>query len=582
MPGKSHPNGHASGGMLKAMVRHLDATKGRPAADAWLGAIRMERRDLEDESRPVPLGRLADALKTFVVIAGRPAIDQAAAYLLAPDNLGVWTRVLRGSTTPVEAFERLDGSDTELSRTIRWETLSKSEDAWRGRVHLAHDPSLEADGLLRAARMAELSMVPVLFGLDRALVTSLESVSDVGVTQDFDVHWTVPNATPLVASGAVLGAMAGALPLVGLQGLMGAVCVAAGSAAGALTGLATARDRARRVESSAQRTRVYVLERSLLLRDQRQSMQSGTLEGTVVAGQYRIVRRMGSGGSGVIYEAVRASDGLPVAIKLLRTVAAHEAVASDRLRREAEALGLAWHPNVVDVYDHGHLADGTSYLVMELLRGETLAARLESSLRLFPSELLPIALQVCDALVAVHAAGVVHRDLKPSNIFLTELAPAQGSVPPPSGDVRVKLIDFGIARVEWEQTRITNMGAPVGTPGYMSPEQEAGGDIDARSDIFSFGAVMYECLLGEPPAPAKALSWGPPSMRPGESGPPAGYASGVRPAKRSVPSEWQAFLSRAMALDPAARFPDARTMAQALRDLSRDPPKSTRESGSKA
>jgi serine/threonine-protein kinase len=351
-------------------------------------------------------------------------------------------------------------------------------------------------------------------------------------------------------------------------------------ALGALTGFAAARDHSRRVESVAQRTRVYVLERSLLLRDERQSLQSGSLEGTVVAGQYRIARRMGSGGSGVIYEAVRASDGLRVAIKLLRTVAAHEAVASDRLRREAEALGLAWHPNVVDVYEHGHLADGTSYLVMELLRGETLAARLERDLRLTSAELLPIALQVCDALVAVHAAGVVHRDLKPSNIFLTESSGGAsggggtaGSAGTGAGDatelLRVKLIDFGIARVEWEETRITNMGAPVGTPGYMSPEQEAGGDIDGRSDMFSFGAMLYEALLGEPPSTSKSVSWGPPSSRTASS-PPGVTSSGVRPAKRMVPKEWQVFLSRAMALEPAQRFADARAMAQALRELAPD------------
>ena len=127
---------------------------------------------------------------------------------------------------------------------------------------------------------------------------------------------------------------------------------------------------------------------------------------------------MGSGATGVIYEAVRISDGLPVAIKLLRAAAAHEAVASDRLRREAEALGLAWHPNVVEVIDQGHLPDGTAYLVMELLHGESLAARVQALGHIGPRDLLPIAMQVCDALAAIHAAGIVHRDLKPSNIFL--------------------------------------------------------------------------------------------------------------------------------------------------------------------
>jgi serine/threonine-protein kinase len=263
---------------------------------------------------------------------------------------------------------------------------------------------------------------------------------------------------------------------------------------------------------------------------------------------------MGSGATGVIYEAVRISDGLPVAIKLLRAAAAHEAIASDRLRREAEALGLAWHPNVVEVIDQGHLPDGTAYLVMELLHGESLAGRIQARGRLLPAELLPIAMQVCDALAAVHAAGVVHRDLKPSNIFLAVDREAPGA-----GE-RVKLLDFGIARVEWEETRITNTGGPLGTPGYMSPEQEVGSAIvDARSDIFSLGALLYECLVGEPPPPQSPS--GLVRMR------PVGLDSGTHVAPTLLPPPWRAVIEKAMAIDPARRYPDARAFARALRAL---------------
>jgi serine/threonine-protein kinase len=264
---------------------------------------------------------------------------------------------------------------------------------------------------------------------------------------------------------------------------------------------------------------------------------------------------MGSGATGVIYEAVRISDGVPVAVKLLRAAAAHEAVASDRLRREAEALGLSWHPNVVEVIDHGHLPDGTSYLVMELLHGESLATRLRSKGRLTPRDLLPIAMQTCDALAAVHAAGVVHRDLKPSNIFLAV------DRDDPAGPERVKLLDFGIARVEWEETRITNTGGPLGTPGYMSPEQETGSsDVDARSDIFSLGAVLFECLVGEPPPPRSPSGL----VRTGE-GTAIRFDSGTQKSASLVLPVWRTIIEKAMALQPAERYQDARSFAQALR-----------------
>jgi len=348
------------------------------------------------------------------------------------------------------------------------------------------------------------------------------------------------------------------VPLVAHLGTtaLGSAWAVAGVVGGALVGLAIGRDRLRRAESHAQTARVHALERSLMLKESRDRRAAGTLEGTVVAGQYRIVRRMGAGATGVIYEAARISDGLPVALKLLRAAAAHEAVASDRLRREAEALGLAWHPNVVEVIDHGHLPDGTSYLVMELLHGESLAARLMSKGRLTPAELAPIAMQVCDALAAVHAAGVVHRDLKPSNVYL--VVDREGA----AASERVKIIDFGIARVEWEETRITNTGGPLGTPGYMPPEQEAGtGEVDGRSDLFALGAMLYECLVGEPPPPQSPSGYVPASGR---------SDSGTVKAGALVPPGWRAVIEKAMAPNPADRYQDARAFAHALKALGED------------
>jgi serine/threonine-protein kinase len=366
------------------------------------------------------------------------------------------------------------------------------------------------------------------------------------LAQTYEVGWRTVRAPATAIAGVVVGAATAALsaPSHAL------IAAGAGAGAGIVVGVGIALNWGRRAEARAQMTRVHVLERSLELKEERERSATGQLEGDIIAGLYRIGQRMGSGASGVIYQAQRVSDGLPVAVKLLRAVAAHESVAADRLRREAEALRLAWHPNIVEILDQGHLPDGTSYLVMELLVGDSLATRIRKRGKLDPTEVTAIALQLCDALVAVHAAGIVHRDLKPSNLIL---------VKGPEGD-RVKLIDFGIARVEWEETRITNMGAPLGTPGYMSPEQESGGVIDARSDLFAIGAIAYECLVGEPPPPM------PSGLFARESQGPTREA-----AWQELPAGWRGIIDKVMAPKPEDRYQDARSLAQAIRHIEAEP-----------
>ena len=557
---RSFPTGQASTALLKALLRTVAAEKGQATADAWLRTIRMVRDDLEDETRMIPLPALHHALVAFAALGLRDAIARATRYLVEPDVLGVWVRVLRGTTAPTEAFARLDSADSEYGRTTRWETVAARRGWWHGRVTIAHDPGLEEDGLLRQARLAELAAVPALFGWPDAVARARgePAAKTSVVSQDYEVSWSVPDPTASRVLGAAIGAAVGAVSLVypGSREFAAAMVVVSG-VGGALVGALRAHDAQRRAETRAQALRVLALERSLLLKEGRERGVPGQLEGTVAAGQYRIARRMGSGATGVIYEAVRISDGLPVAIKLLRAAAAHEAVASDRLRREAEALGLAWHPNVVEVIDQGHLPDGTAYLVMELLHGESLAARLRTKGKLTATELLPIAMQVCDALAAVHAAGVVHRDVKPSNIYLAT------SGDDPLGVERVKVLDFGIARVEWEETRITNTGGPLGTPGYMSPEQETGsGEVDGRSDLFALGAVLYECLVGEPPPPQSPSGL----VRTG-SGPIKQFDSGPLRAFTSIAPAWRTVIERALAPNPSDRYQDARSFLQALREV---------------
>jgi serine/threonine-protein kinase len=550
------PAAQTSTSKLKALLLYLDA-RAPSDAEMWLRAIKMDRSELEDETGAISVQALKGALVAFTQIAGREAIQGTAEFFVAPKNIAPWMRVLRGAGAPEEAFGQLDGGDSECGRTTRWETVRAEAGHWRGRVHISHDPNLEDGGLLGLSRAAELASIPALYGFGSVEVEAGEVTAPPAgeLRQDFVVRWSVPNKTRAGALGAFAGAAIAGVPLLLRPSVGTASAFAVAAVAGALAGIGWARDRMRRGETVAQAARVQALERGLSLKEGRAREAAGSLEGTVVAGHYKILERMGSGASGVIYKATRISDGVPVAIKLLRAAAAHDTVASDRLRREAEALGLAWHPNVVEVLDHGHLADGTAYLVMELLSGESLATRLRQRGRMTPAELIPIALQVTDALTAVHAAGVVHRDIKPSNIFLSPDA-ADRSAPE-----RVKILDFGIARVEWEETRITNMGAPLGTAGYMSPEQESGGEVDARSDLFSLGAVLYECLVGEPPPAAPTTLWSLPSIAPGgEQG-----ESGVQTVR--VPPGWRELIARAVAPKPEDRFPDARSFSIALRAL---------------
>jgi serine/threonine-protein kinase len=207
---------------------------------------------------------------------------------------------------------------------------------------------------------------------------------------------------------------------------------------------------------------------------------------------------------------------------------------------------------VVEVFDHDHLPDGTAYLVMEQLEGESLAMRLRSAGSLAPAEIASIVTQVCDALGAVHAAGVIHRDVKPSNIFLA----TRGE---PGASSLVKLLDFGIAKVEWAETRLTNMGAPLGTPGYMSPEQEQGGEIDPRSDLYAVGAVIYECFAGVPPPTSVSGSF--------EIATPSGASDSRQTPNARIPPEWRAVINRAMAPLPSGRYRDARAMREAIAEL---------------
>lgn len=221
--------------------------------------------------------------------------------------------------------------------------------------------------------------------------------------------------------------------------------------------------------------------------------QLRALVGTTVAGKYRIDALIGRGGMGAVFQATNVGIGKRVALKFLDQESAQNREASLRFQREAEAAGMAESAHIVQIFDSGASESGLPFLVMELLTGEDLRARLRREQRIDVGDTLRIASQVLKALVRAHAAGIVHRDLKPDNVFLC----ARDDDPS-----FVKLVDFGISKVARARMAdtLTRKGTVLGTAFYMSPEQaQSFHDIDGRTDLFSLGAIMYEMLAGAPP-----------------------------------------------------------------------------------
>lgn len=211
-------------------------------------------------------------------------------------------------------------------------------------------------------------------------------------------------------------------------------------------------------------------------------------------GNYKVIARLGEGGMGAVYLAEHPLLGLKVAIKVLRKDLAKDAEMVGRFFNEAKAVTLLKHPNIVRVTDYGQLTDGSPYIEMEFLEGESLVGRLRTAGRLTPELAIDLTCQAAAALGAAHARGIVHRDLKPDNIFLTP-------DPDQPGHDLVKVLDFGIAKLSGEHRGHvkTRTGSMLGTPAFMSPEQIWGTPIDHRSDVYSLGLCLYNMLCGRPP-----------------------------------------------------------------------------------
>ncbi|MBO2530145.1 MULTISPECIES: serine/threonine-protein kinase [Thermobifida] len=210
----------------------------------------------------------------------------------------------------------------------------------------------------------------------------------------------------------------------------------------------------------------------------------GSRAGVVLVDRYRLDERIGVGGMGEVWRATDILLSRPVAVKLLHLAQVSDPVSQQRFRTEAQITAALSHPNIAQVYDYGE-QDGFSFLVMELITGESLSAIIKRNPGLDPDITLDVVDQAAQALSAAHANGVIHRDIKPGNLLVTE-------------DGTVKLTDFGIARGN-ESVTLTQTGMVMGTAQYISPEQVSGKPASPLSDIYALGIVAYECLAGHPP-----------------------------------------------------------------------------------
>ena len=278
--------------------------------------------------------------------------------------------------------------------------------------------------------------------------------------------------------------------------------------------------------------------------------------GREIAGQFRVLEKIGSGGMGAVYKAEQPEMRRFVAIKILHSRYLTRKDLVSRFKREARAMSHLSHPNTARVFLYGQLDDGACYFVMEYLEGRNLAQTVRKEGPMEPMRALNVMIQACGALEEAHRAGIVHRDLKPENIFLTQ----QGGITD-----FPKLLDFGLAKVSERQMRpgsliLTQEGMVFGTPEFMSPEQARGETLDGRSDIYSLGVILYELVTGKLPFDA---------AQPMEfiqrhiKEPPIPLAE--RTPDINFPPGLEAALMKALAKKPDERFASAAEFANALK-----------------
>lgn len=277
--------------------------------------------------------------------------------------------------------------------------------------------------------------------------------------------------------------------------------------------------------------------------------------GTVIDDKLRVERVLGEGGMGVVYEVTHVMTHHRRALKLLHAQLGRQQINVERFLREASAAGKIGNPHIVETFDAGRLSTGEPFLLMELLEGESLAARLAAQERMTLSGVADLFAQLCAGVHAAHEAGIVHRDLKPENVFLCTN----------DDGPFVKILDFGVSKFDERHTAVeqkTQTGATIGTPGYMSLEQiDDSAEVDERSDVYALGVMLYEMLVGEHPYPASSFLQLAKKVAAGTFTPPS-------EAKPGLPDALDALMAELLTPDREARIASANEVAERLAAIS--------------
>jgi serine/threonine-protein kinase len=520
--------------ILKTYLLRIRAEKGDRAVRTILSNAGIDPSMVDNETGWVSTQAARRALRGICEALGTvDSLRRRGEWVTNAEALGSHVRMLRTAEQPVDAYQYLADNAREVTRVGSWDfelvsfkggsktTREASDESMtdaeladaakklpkdKASVHAVRlvyrprsdgyddgdKPDPEGEALFCAAREGELTAIPRIWGLADARVTHEKCIAKGADYCSYLVEWDLPatkNTTALAAAGAAV-LSGGAIGLAG-GWVAGTIGAAIAGALGAGAGKMWDRSKTEASGRAFEKNRIAALERGLDLRGEATNAAiPGELTGTVLGGKYRIGKKIGSGGIGVVYAAEHTTLGHEVAVKVLRGAAARDGGEIARLRREAYIQVNVDNINVCRVHDLDQMPDGSMYVVMERLHGRSLADKLAREDVVAPGFAIPVFIGVCRALAAAHKKGVVHRDLKPGNIFLCD-------------DGTPKVLDFGMSKLTTAES-LTQAGYTLGTPEYMAPEQCIGANVVAQTDIYAFGVLMYEALTGELPIVAQS------------------------------------------------------------------------------